>query len=118
MFYGNIQFGKVGTDEIICEVPWSPAVSLLCRARLEECGNTSFDEDSEALGRYAVFYGAEMAGHKLVSLPGVKDIRPSDVYLASVEYDFKLVNPDEDEDGEMDEADENPTGMEGASSSH
>ncbi len=115
MDYGTIKFGKVGTNETVLETPWMPAAFSLVNARLAECGNTALDGDTEMQATYAAYYVAELAGHKLVDLPPVEQIKKSDLYAANCQYDFVLVQP-EGESADEDEVDENPTATRGARS--
>lgn len=111
MDYGRISFTKCGSDEEVASVPYSPIAGLLVRSRLEECDNHKFDGDNTAIGYYMAFYLAELDGKKLVKLPEVEQIKPSDVYAAATRYDITLVNPDGTTDDAADEVeDENPTG--------
>lgn len=116
MNHGNIAFSKPGSDEVEVKVPWVPETATLVRCRLEEAGNASFGSDPGVVGTYAAFYNAELMGHKLVDLPDVADIRPSDVMKAMFQYGFELVDLPEDAEAEADEAEANPTGTTVASS--
>lgn len=115
MDFGTIKFSKPGSDETVCEVPWVPTTATLVRARLAEAGNDSFGSDDNAVGTYAAFYNAELMGHKLVELPRVEDIKPSDVFAAAFQYGFTLELPDGAAE-EAEEAEGNPTATTGASS--
>lgn len=117
MDYGRISFSECGSDKEVASIPYSPIAGLLVRSRLEECGNASFDGDNTAIGYYMAFYLAELDGKKLVKLPEVEQIKPSDVYAAAIRYDISLVTPDGTaEDGADEVEDENPTGTTLASS--
>ena len=116
MNFGNIAFSKPGSDEVELKVPWVPETATLIRCRLNEAGNGSFGEDASAIGTYAAFYNAELMGHKLVELPDVSDIKPSDVMAAMYKCGFQLVDVPEDAKDEASEAEANPTGTTRASS--
>lgn len=117
MNYGNLAFSKPGSDEIELKVPWVPETATLVRCRLEEADNHSFDGDpGPAVGTYSAFYNAELMGHRLVDLPDVSAIKPSDVMAAMYQYGFQLVDVPERAEGELSEAEANPTGTTVASS--
>lgn len=114
MDYGTLKFEKVGSSEVVLETPWVPAALALVKARLAECGNHALDADEEAMATYGVYYVAELAGHKVVDLPAVEEIKASDLYMAKCVCDFELVKPEGAED--EGEGDENPTATKGARS--
>lgn len=110
---GTVKFTKVGSDEVIYEMPYASATYAFTRARLNAAKNTSFEGDIDAMANYGVFAIAELDGHKIVDLPPVEKVKPEDVLKACLKIDITVEQPEKDEDGEIDE---NPTGTKGARS--
>lgn len=111
---GTVSFTKVGSDEVLYEMPYASASYAFIRARLNKAGNTSFDGNLDAMANYAMLFIAELNGKKLADLPDIKSVTPDDVFGALLGIDIDIEQPVSDEnEGPIDE---NPTGTKGARS--
>lgn len=110
---GTVRYTKVGTDEVIAEYPYPNVLFALTRSRLRAAKNKSFDNDIDAMANYGALSLAEMKGNTLVELPDIKDVTPEDVLMACIDIDIEIVQPEQEDAGDVDP---NPTVTKGASS--
>ena len=119
---GKVIITKTGSDEVVCEYPFSLGVLHLAKLLLDKAGNHELDGNNAELGTYSLLLGAKHVAGLEVDLPEPKDVTLWDVLLLELQYDvtsegtFLDKNGDGDGDGEAEAVDVNPTDTAGGSS--